>query len=216
MRLITQTFFMILMLIGTLLFSSCMEDSSKPGWEYMPDMAHSVAYETYSSNPVFKDSITNRIPVKGSIPLYQGNVGQLNHFRPYKYSNTPTGYDSAGLFVKNPLTIDTSSLGEGKRLFNIYCSPCHGAGGKGNGSIVENPGIKNPYPPPPSYYSENLLALPEGKMFHSVHYGRNLMGSYASQLDQNQIWMVISYIRSMQTHYTDSIKSITATANQPK
>ncbi len=200
----------------TALISSCSDDPSKPGWEYMPDMAHSVAYETYSANPVFKDSITNRIPVKGSIPLYQGNVGQLNHFKPYKYSNSVSGYDSAGAFVKSPLANDSIQLTEGKRLFNIYCSPCHGAGGKGNGSIVENPNIKNTYPPPPSYFSDNLLALPEGKMFHSVHYGRNLMGSYASQLDQKQIWMVIGYIRSMQAHHMDSVKLVTASTGIKK
>ncbi len=213
MRSLNQTLFLILMLTGTMLISSCADDPSKPGWEYMPDMAHSTAYETYSSNTVFSDSITNRIPVKGSIPLYQGNIGQLNHFKPYKYSNTVAGYDSAGMFVKSPLTLDTMSLADGKRLYNIYCSPCHGASGKGNGSIVENPNIKNTYPPPPSYFSDNLLALTEGKMFHSVHYGRNLMGSYASQLDQNQIWMVIGYIRSMQSHYTDSLKTVTASSN---
>ncbi len=207
MRYLNSIFTYLMLTAATVFLTSCSDDPSKPGYEYMPDMAHSVAYETYSSNPVFSDSVTNRTPVKGSIPLYQGNMGQLNHYKPFKYSNSVSGYDSAGLYVKNPLMVDSTVLNGGKHLFEIYCTPCHGAGGHGNGSIVDNPKIKNTFPPPPSYFSTNLLGLPEGKMFHAVHYGRNLMGSYASQLDQTQIWMVISYVRSMQTHYMDSVKA---------
>ena len=49
-------------------------------------------------------------------------------------------------------------------------------------------------------------------MFHSIHYGRNLMGSYATQIDQKQIWQVIHYIRGLQSNYVDSMKTINAGA----
>jgi mono/diheme cytochrome c family protein len=189
--------------------SSCMTDKRKPGWEYMPDMAHSVAYDAYSTNPYFKDGMTSRKPVAGTVPLYQGNsstTGTLNHYTPYAYPNTNEGYDSAGKFLKNPLPLTAENVAEGERLYVIYCSPCHGATGKGDGSIVVNPNIKNTFPPPPSYFTDRLLSLPEGQMYHTVHHGRNLMGSYASQLNNEQIWKVIQHVRTMQQNYRDDQK----------
>jgi mono/diheme cytochrome c family protein len=196
----------------TFIFTSCSRDNSKPGYEYMPDMAHSVAYETYTTNPNYADNQTNRQPVKGTIPLFQGMIGVASNFKPYPFANTVGGYDSAAMFIFNPLANTEENLKEGHRLFEIYCSPCHGKKGNGDGSIVVNPNIKNPYPAPPSYFSERLLGLKEGNMFHSIHYGRNLMGSYATQIDQKQIWQVIHYIRGLQSNYVDSMKTINAGA----
>ena len=101
-------------------------------------------------------------------------------------------------------------LGEGKRLFGIYCAICHGFDGKASGHIVVGEDVKSQFPPPPNYFTDPLLHLSEGKMFFTVHYGKNLMGSYATQLDQVQIWKVIAYIKSLQADY---IKSQTATAS---
>jgi mono/diheme cytochrome c family protein len=169
-------------------------------------MAHAVSYETYSENPNFTDSMTNRQPVKGSIPLYQGMIGVANNFKPFPYSSAVSGFDSAGLYLHNPLPASPEVLAEGGRLFSIYCSPCHGMSGKSDGSIVVNANIQHPFPPPPTYFLPDNLKLTEGNMFHIVHYGRNLMGSYATQLDQKQVWMVIHYVRSLQQHYMDSVK----------
>lgn len=200
------TVYPVLACLCAILLTSCWSNKRNPGWEYMPDMAHSTAYDAYSSNPNFKDGTTNRVPVKGTVPLYQGVMGNASNFTPYPYANDSAGYAQAGTNLKNPLVAtDPNVMAEGERLYVIYCSPCHGSSGKGDGSIVVNPNIKNPFPPPPSYFSENLLKLPEGKMFHVVQHGKNLMGSYASQVDQKQAWMIISHIKSMQQHYLDSI-----------
>jgi len=199
------TVYTVLVCLCAVLFTSCFSDKRKPGWEYMPDMAHSVAYDAYTPNPNFANNQTSRVPVKGTVPLYQGVMGNMNNFNPYPYSNSTTGYDSAGMYLHNPLPDSPYVHQEGERLFSIYCSPCHGLGGKGNGTIVVNDQLKNPFPPPPSYFSERLLSLPEGQMFHTVHYGRNLMGSYASQVDQKQAWMIIRHVKDLQRHYLDSV-----------
>jgi mono/diheme cytochrome c family protein len=69
---------------------------------------------------------------------------------------------------------------------------------------VNNPKLKNPFPPPPSYYADNLVNLAEGKMYHSVHYGKNLMGPYSKVLDHDQIWKVVYYVKSLQQDYINS------------
>jgi mono/diheme cytochrome c family protein len=182
--------------------ASCYYPDSKPGWEYMPDMANAISYETYSENPFYADSMTSRKPVTGTIPR--------GVYQPFVYSMNPTGYDSAGLMLTFPQWVNEKSIPDGQHLYNIYCAVCHGSGGKGNGTIVENAKIKNPYPPPPSYFSETLLNLPEGKMYHSVQYGKNLMGAYSKALDQDQMWKVVYYVKSMQNKYKDSVATAMA------
>jgi len=170
--------------------SSCYYPKSSPGWEYMPDMANSIASETNMENDVFPDSMGQRPPVPGTIPR--------GVYEPFHYSMNLTGYDSAGLYLHFPAWLDSNSLTEGQRLFTIYCAVCHGADGKGDGTIVTAAELKNPFPPPPSYFSDALINLPEGKMYYSAHYGKNLMGPYSKLLDHNQLWEVVYYIKSLQ------------------
>lgn len=165
---------------------SCSSDPNDPGLEYMPDMYRSPSFETNSGNPNFTDSLTNRVPVKGSIP-------RGINYTPYAYANTPEGYEAAGAGLKNPLEKSEANIAEGKRIFDIYCVHCHGDQGKGDGSIVAN----GKFPPPPSY-SNQLKDLPEGKIFHSIHYGKNMMGSHASQISQSDRWKVVMYVQALQ------------------
>ncbi len=206
-----------LVLFVWLLQSACSNEPRRtPGREYMPDMAHPVAYETYLGNEIFPDSMNAQKPVLGTIPIYQGIVGNENAFMPFHYTNTPEGYEAAGTDVKNPLTITPDVLGEGKRLFNIYCAICHGEDGKASGHIVVGDNVTSKFPPPPSYFTDAILALPEGKMYFSVHYGKNLMGSYSTQLDRIQIWKVISYVRSMQDDYRKTLAGAPAVSDSTK
>jgi hypothetical protein len=184
--------------------SSCYYSNKSPGWEYMPDMVHSVAYETYTQNVFFPDSMNAILPVPNTIPR--------GVYMPFHYSANLSGYDSAGMYLHFPNWLNAKSSEEGKRLFGIYCAVCHGFTGKGDGSIVNNPNIKNPFPPPPSYYDSLRLNLSEGKAYHSVHYGKNLMGPYSKILDHDQLWKIVYYVKSMQVHYKDSIAATAGSA----
>ena len=83
-------------------------------------------------------------------------------------------------------------LAEGKALYTIYCEVCHGTEGKGDGSIVQS----GKFPAVPSYL-ERLPTINEGKMFHSITYGRNLMGSHASQVSAEERWKLVHYISKL-------------------
>ncbi len=182
-------------------FASCYYPRSKPGWEYMPDMAHSVAYETYAENAFFADSMATRPPVPRTIPR--------GPYQPFPFAaKSLAAYDSAGRFLKMPATMNETNLAQGARLYQIYCAVCHGSGGKGNGPIVDNPNVKNPYPPPPSYFRDDILALPEGKMYYSIYYGKNMMGAYSKVLNQEEIWDVVYYVKSLQRKYLDSVQKV--------
>ena len=172
---------------AVMVISSCNYNTPQhPGYEFMPDMYRSPSYETNSMNSFFTDSMTNRRPVAGTVPR--------GDFVPYTYPNTLEGYEAAGKELKNPLEKTEANIAEGKRLFEIFCIHCHGAEGKGNGSIVAN----GKFPPPPSYSGDQLRELPEGKMFHTLEYGKNMMGSHASQLTRAERWKIIMYVQTLQ------------------
>ncbi len=176
--------------VVSLIIAGCGAAGDYTGIEYMPDMKHSRAMETYTPSTVFADGKTAQLPAEGTI---------ASGFMPYNYENTNEEYERAGREVFSPFNNieHQNAVEEGKKLYNIYCAVCHGKGGKANGTLIEN----GKYPPPPSYFREDILRLPEGKMFHSVTHGKNLMGGYATQLNQEERWKVISYIRDMQVKH---------------
>jgi len=177
-----------------LILPSCTnDDPKKPGYEYMPDMYRSPDYETNSMNPLFADSSSNRQPVKGTIA--RGNAIYTDFDRlPYPYADTPEGYEAAGKELHNPLERTEVNMTEGKRLYANYCIHCHGEKGMGDGLVAQHNG-----PKPPAYSSEQLKNLPEGKMFHTTQFGKNMMGQHASQLTASQRWKIIMYVQTLQT-----------------
>src|SRR4051812_38937516 len=190
--------------------ASCSNDPKDPGLEYMPDMYRSPSYETYSPNPILKDSMTAQQPVAGTIARGNAIYTDLDRM-PYPYPNTNDGYEAAGKDLHNPLQKTDENMKEGKRLYENYCTHCHGEKGQGDGLVVQHNG-----PKPPAYNSEQLKDLPEGKMYHTTEYGKNMMGSHASQLLASQRWKIIMYVQTLQhsgqstATATDSTKMETA------
>jgi mono/diheme cytochrome c family protein len=167
--------------------TSC-KDKRSTGWEYAPNMYEHIAYDPDQPNPNFKDGKTAQKPPAGTIP-----VG----FVTFDYPNTKDGYDKASLEVKNPLT--TADTAGAQVLFVHFCSPCHGETGQGDGLVVAHG-----FPAPPSYSKGQssrggaMKDLTDGKIYHTITYGVNAMGSYASQLAPEERWKVVMYIHHLQ------------------
>jgi hypothetical protein len=161
----------------------------KPKDIYMPDMYYSRAYDAYTENPIFADDQTSRLPVSGTI--------KRGEMLPYHMPDNDSGYAYSGT-IHNPLVMDDSMMQEGQRLFNIYCAVCHGEKLNGNGPLYKDG--SGPYPAKPANFmaANDRLYWPEGTEFYVATYGIRLMGSYASQLNQHQRWMVVGYIKAMQ------------------
>jgi mono/diheme cytochrome c family protein len=181
-------------LITLVIAVGCSNVRREPGKIYMPDMAYSRAYETYSTSPVFVDGQTNREPVSGTVK--RGDAYPF-HIAIDKPGDTANYFASRA--VKNPLpSLNADDLKEAERLYLINCGICHGAKLDGNGPLYN--GGDGPYPAKPATLvgDAKYEAMPEGQMYYSTTYGKNLMGSYASQLQPKQRWMVIAYIKSKQ------------------
>ncbi|MCC7301005.1 MAG: cytochrome c [Bacteroidia bacterium] len=178
--------YILYLVAPALLLGACgKKNPDSPGIEFMPDMYRSTSYETNSSSPVFADSMTNRQPVEGTIAL---------GFKPYPYKNNNQGYELAGRWLKNPVDPTPENIGTGKVLYDKFCQHCHGATGQGDGHMVNI----GKYPSPPPSYSGPLKNLSEGKMMHSIHHGKNMMGSHAAQLNMEERWKIIRYVQTLQ------------------
>jgi mono/diheme cytochrome c family protein len=177
---------------------SCSDVQRNPGRVYMPDMAYSRAYETYATTEEQKADLLKRgihfsnVPVAGTI--------KRNELLPFLILKDSAAGDTtnyvASKKVKSPLTsMDTV---ESERLFLVNCAICHGPKLDGNGPLYR--GGDGPFPAKPADFigGAQYLNMPEGQMYYSVTYGKNKMGSYASQLNTEQRWMVIAYIKSKQ------------------
>lgn len=172
--------------------NSCGKARRNTGRAYMPDMTYSVAYETYAPTEERLGkygAYYNHRPVDGTIA--RGDMF------PYTLKNDSAGYAQSAA-VKSPLAPGSVDMKEAERLFLVNCGICHGPKLDGNGPLYK--GGDGPFIAKPATLvgDAKYEAMAEGTMFHSVTYGLNAMGSYASQLNTKQRWMVIAYIKAKQ------------------
>lgn len=190
----------MLMLLAVIILHACTRDKRKPGRAYVPDMAYTIPYNPYTSNPNFADSLTSQHPVEGTIKrgtFKNDSVNSIYYLYAHYSQDDTTDYNMAGSILFNPVPNTAEVLAEGERLYKINCQICHGDG-SGNGHIVET----DKFPAvPTSYFDPRLMVMAEGQMFHVLQYGRNMMGSYASQLDAEQRWTILRYVKSLQAEY---------------
>lgn len=176
----------ILCLAGMFSLTSCFNKNS-PNYQYMADtdMYQPVGYETYQEAKVFPQDMEAQLPVNHTIKR-----GWL----PYLYPNTNEGYEQARENLKNPLLADSLSVKEnlqkGAALYNIYCMVCHGSEGDGKGILA----TRGKFMGIPSYKDRQIT---QGSIYHVIYYGRNAMGSYASQVTEKERWQISLYVEQL-------------------
>ncbi|MBT2561889.1 cytochrome c [Pedobacter sp. ISL-68] len=172
-------------------FSAC-KDKHSTGLEYARNMYDPIAYNPDQPNKNFKDGKTAQLP-----PAHTKPVG----FTEYdEYPNTKEGYEAAGVSMVNPLPVDTVNLAQGQHLFKVFCSPCHGEKGDGQGHLVKIEKFSGvpAYQTGASSRGGNMVDLTAGKIYHTITYGVNNMGSHASQISPTDRWKVVMYVQQLQ------------------
>jgi mono/diheme cytochrome c family protein len=147
------------------------------------DMQDQPRYEALEASTFFPDGQSAR-------PLVAGTVarGQLNEDEALL-----TGRSGGELVTQLPVELDRALLERGQERFNIYCSPCHGRTGQGDGMIVQR-GFRKP----PSYHDDRLRNAPAGHFFDVMTSGFGAMPSYRSQIEPRDRWAIVAYIRVLQ------------------
>jgi mono/diheme cytochrome c family protein len=184
---------LLAVLLGTFVVAAAMRrDPSSPNFSFMREMVDSVPFDSYAPNPALPNGRTLQPPIPGTIA--RGDM-------PLHFTATPEDALRAGEELRNPFG-DSLFWGEpdaealarvdaGAEAYRIYCLPCHGATGTGDGPVV-----MRGFPPPPPPSPERILS--DGQMFHIITFGQGNMPSYASQVSPEDRWRIILYMRSMQ------------------
>jgi hypothetical protein len=147
------------------------------------DMHDQPKYSALEASTFFPDGSSARPPVPGTVArgdlrddalLYTGKEGE----------------EQATVF---PFPVDDRVMARGQERFNIYCSPCHGRTGEGNGMIVERG-----FTPPPSLIGQRLRDAPPGHFFEIITNGFGAMPDHAAQIRVEDRWAIIAYVRALQ------------------
>jgi mono/diheme cytochrome c family protein len=104
------------------------------------------------------------------------------------------GRGADGSFIADfPMTLTKALLVRGQERYNIYCTPCHGRAGDGEGMVVQR-GFKHP----PTYHQDRLRQQPNGYIFDVIGNGFGSMPSYASRIPMEDRWAITAYVRVLQ------------------
>jgi mono/diheme cytochrome c family protein len=196
----------LLIVLGISLWS-CKAKDDFQGLEYAPNMYHSVPYEGlsqitddgegqwlsnredglgeyYNTNPNNPFAMNMREPVANTVKRTEDG------YLPYRIHKDSAEY--AGRVLVNPLDSTDEVVAEGRALFTIYCTSCHGPTGQGDGPVGK---VILGVPP---YNVGRVKDLPEGQIFHTITNGRGRMMSHASQVSVEERWMITRYVQVLQ------------------
>lgn len=159
------------------------------------DMHDAPRYEPLEESAFFGDGGSSRVLVANTVPrgflredelLYTGKLGG----------------EIADVF---PMPVTAEVMARGQERFNVFCSPCHGRTGEGNGMIVQR-GFRAP----PSYHEERLREAPAGYFFDVMTNGFGAMQDYAAQVPVADRWAIAAYIRALQLSQGASLDDVPA------
>jgi mono/diheme cytochrome c family protein len=168
-----------------------------PEWAF-PGMKHQPKPYAQGTSAFFADGRADRMPVAGAVQR-----GMLRDDAHLDHGKTATGAFARGFPATLP--VDFKLLERGKDRYTIYCAPCHGAIGDGNG-ITKKYGMGAT----PTYHDDRLRQIAEGEIYQTITNGKNNMLSYADKLVPADRWAVIAYVRALQRAQTGTAADVPA------
>jgi mono/diheme cytochrome c family protein len=168
--------------------------STQPPVEVFPDMNRQAKYKPQGPSKFFADGRADRPLPPGVVPRGR-TIGQDADFLradDFLYrGKTPAGEFARGFPPE--LALDEKFMQHGKERYTIYCAPCHGALGDGQG-ITKGYGMMTTA----SYHDDRIRKMPEGEIFNTITNGKNTMSPYADKLNPEDRWAVIAYVRALE------------------
>ncbi len=198
--------FLVVLLLSVMGFRG--RHSSQPPIEVFPDMDRQAKYKPQAESKFFADGRADRPIPPGTVPYGRGagvevernDRGEVvpSEFHDPSYLRADdfryAGKNPDGTFARGfPMEVNEALVRRGQNRFMVYCYPCHGALGDGNG-ITKSYGMLVT----PTYHSDRLRTMPEGEIFNTITNGKNTMFPYGDKLSPYDRWAVISYVRALQ------------------
>jgi len=171
-------------------------ESEKPPIHLNPNMDTQHKLKPYRQSAFFSDGRAMQMPVEGTVPRTLHGQSQKDQdfvaADPHFYQGLVDG--KPALMAPASIKPSAETLATGEKNYGIYCAPCHGISGDGQGTVAKR------YPlPPPSFLQDRMYNMPLGDVFAAITHGKNVpnMPSYAAQLAPSDRWAVILYMRAL-------------------
>ena len=179
--------------------------SASPPLHLVQDMDNQPKYKAQHASPIFADGRADRPHVAGTVA--RGRLEEDDHY----YRGYPVGAD--GKVQRNEkgeiifsrgfpkqVKVDQRLLERGQQQYNIYCAPCHGMGGYGDGPVnLRAVELKEPkWVQAFSLHSDTTRARSDGELFSAISVGIRNMAGYASQIQVHDRWAIVAYVRALQ------------------
>lgn len=139
--------------------------------------------DTFERSPFFEDGAAARPLPEGTVSRERGGLDPVYL----------TGQDDDGAVSDLPVEVSADLLRRGQERYNIYCAPCHGYSGEGDGMIVQRG-----FPQPTSFHEQRLLDAPVGYYYNAIAEGFGRMYSYASRVPVEDRWAIAGYVKALQ------------------
>lgn len=182
--------------------------SRKPPLELYPDMDRQAKLRPQEPNRFFANGVSSQLPVAGTIArseAIQTTAGAVYGFEDSPV-NTGLVAGTTNFVELNPLPVTAELIQRGREGFDIYCAPCHGRLGDGNG-ITKKLGVM---PAVISLHDKRIVLMPDGEIFNTVTRGKGLMGAAGPLLPTADRWATIAYLRALQLSRLGSTNDLPA------
>jgi mono/diheme cytochrome c family protein len=174
----------------------------RPPIELFPDMVRQNRVRPETPSEFFPDQMSSRLRPAGTVPhdgpyVVNGQVLKIDGKPVYAYEDSPvtTGRvpGTTNFVPVNPVPITRELLERGQQRYQINCMPCHGPDGDGKGitSKYGMVGMAN-------FHDQRLINMADGEIFNTITHGKNLMGAYGPNVEVQDRWAIIAYVRALE------------------
>ena len=170
--------------------------SRKPPFELFPDMDRQAKLRPQEPFRFMPNGLSSQLPPAGTVPRSEAVQTVNGAVYGFEVSAVNTGRvaGSTNFIVTNPLPVDMALLQHGRERFDIYCAPCHGRLGDGNG-ITKKIGVMAAVA---NLHDKRIVEMPDGEIFNTVSHGKGVMGALGPIMPVADRWAVIAYLRALQ------------------
>jgi mono/diheme cytochrome c family protein len=157
------------------------------------DMHDQPKYTAYKASDFFADGRSARPLIEGTVA--QGHLNQDELLYTGRVGGQPA--------TQFPFAIDAAVMRRGRERYDIFCSPCHGLTGEGDGMVVQRG-----YRRPPSFHIDRLRQAPPGHLYDVMANGFGAMPDYAAQIPVRDRWAIAAYMRALQLSQNATVAEI--------
>jgi mono/diheme cytochrome c family protein len=180
--------------------------SEKPRIHIIPDMDNQPRYKAQQRNPLFADRRAMRPQVAGTVArgdLRADSVLNLGLTDPEQ----PVSH-----VEEIPVAVTMQTMRRGRERYDIYCSPCHGLAGYGNGAVSKRAEElqEGTWTPPASFHSDLIRGRQDGHLFNTITNGIRNMPAYGSQIAVEDRWAIVAYLRALQRSQSSTVDDVPA------